>query len=103
MTLDIALMFQQLVQDTLVDEGLRVVKESLSQQQQIKDNVMGVHQPPTTRPPPTHDGIIPPRHMPHDNGIKHQGSTPPNTTGGRIVSPTTTYGDIFPFAENKVS
>ncbi|XP_045133660.1 NGFI-A-binding protein homolog isoform X6 [Portunus trituberculatus] len=93
---------QQLVQDTLVDEGLRVVKESLNQQ---KDPVSGARNQDSSsypRAPPQQglqqDGV----------GAKHNstpsGTVPTSTSAaqGRLVSPPTTYSEMFSYPENKV-
>ncbi|XP_066949781.1 NGFI-A-binding protein homolog isoform X11 [Macrobrachium rosenbergii] len=101
---------QQLVQDTLVDEGLRVVKESLNQQ---KDAVTGSSRPqdtPTYPPRPQQDGTGKQNSTGGAAGVPvtTSASTPtstPTTTAaaaGRLVSPPTTYSDIFSYPENKV-
>ncbi|XP_066949816.1 NGFI-A-binding protein homolog isoform X34 [Macrobrachium rosenbergii] len=104
------LYLQQLVQDTLVDEGLRVVKESLNQQ---KDAVTGSSRPqdtPTYPPRPQQDGTGKQNSTGGAAGVPvtTSASTPtstPTTTAaaaGRLVSPPTTYSDIFSYPENKV-
>ncbi|XP_069961062.1 NGFI-A-binding protein homolog isoform X5 [Cherax quadricarinatus] len=94
---------QQLVQDTLVDEGLRVVKESLNQQ---KDSVPGARpqdsyaraqqEGPTAKHNSTGGG---------PTAVPPVSSTPTTTTtvaSGRLVSPPTTYSEMFSYPENKV-
>ncbi|XP_064102322.1 NGFI-A-binding protein homolog isoform X13 [Macrobrachium nipponense] len=104
------LYLQQLVQDTLVDEGLRVVKESLNQQ---KDAVTGSSRPqdtPTYPPRPQQDGTGKQNStggaagVPNTTSASAPTSTPTTTAAaaGRLVSPPTTYSDIFSYPENKV-
>ncbi|XP_050731096.1 NGFI-A-binding protein homolog isoform X10 [Eriocheir sinensis] len=94
---------QQLVQDTLVDEGLRVVKESLNQQ---KDPVSGVRNQDSSSYPRApqpqgaqQDGVTANKH----NSAPPTGTVPTSTAAqGRLVSPPTTYSEMFSYPENKV-
>lgn len=91
------------MQDTLVDEGLRVVKESLNQQ---KDPVSGARNQDSSSYP-----RAPQQQAAQQDGLaanKHNsapsGTVPPSTTAaqGRLVSPPTTYSEMFSYPENKV-
>ncbi|XP_042234418.1 NGFI-A-binding protein homolog [Homarus americanus] len=96
---------QQLVQDTLVDEGLRVVKESLNQQ---KDPVSGSRpQDSSTYPRAPQQAQQQQQQQQQDGAAgKHNStvpvSTPTSTASGRLVSPPTTYSEMFSYPENKV-
>lgn len=92
------------MQDTLVDEGLRVVKESLNQQ---KEPVSGVRNQDSSSYPRApqqqgaqQDGVTANKH----NSAPPTGTVPTSTSAaqGRLVSPPTTYSEMFSYPENKV-
>lgn len=94
------------MQDTLVDEGLRVVKESLNQQ---KDPVVSgarnqdsssYPRAPQQQQGAQQDGVAAGKH----NSAPSGAIVPPSTTAaqGRLVSPPTTYSEMFSYPENKV-
>ncbi|XP_071522242.1 uncharacterized protein nab isoform X3 [Panulirus ornatus] len=98
---------QQLVQDTLVDEGLRVVKESLNQQ---KDPVSGSRPQDSASAYPRggpqqqqqqQDGPAG-KHNSAGGATSVSASAPGSTAPGRLVSPPTTYSEMFSYPENKV-
>lgn len=122
---------QQLVQDTLVDEGLRVVKESLNQQkdavsavvsraqdgsyprppQQQQQQQQGQQQGQQQTPQQQNQQSGPQTENNAVGGAKQHNSTggaqnatvsSANATPGRLVSPPTTYADMFSYPESKV-
>ncbi|XP_042860543.1 uncharacterized protein LOC122246206 isoform X3 [Penaeus japonicus] len=126
---------QQLVQDTLVDEGLRVVKESLNQQkdavsavvsraqdgsyprppqqqQNQQQNQQGQQQQTPQQQQQNQQGGLQTENNAVGGGAKQHNSTggaqnatvssASAATPGRLVSPPTTYADMFSYPESKV-
>ncbi|XP_047472810.1 NGFI-A-binding protein homolog isoform X4 [Penaeus chinensis] len=121
---------QQLVQDTLVDEGLRVVKESLNQQkdavsavvsraqdgsyprppqqqQQQQGQQQGQQQTPQQQnqqsgPQTENNAVGGAKQHNSTGGAQNATVSSANATPGRLVSPPTTYADMFSYPESKV-
>nr|XP_045623064.1 NGFI-A-binding protein homolog [Procambarus clarkii] len=95
---------QQLVQDTLVDEGLRVVKESLNQQ---KDQVSrpqdsSSYQRNSQQQQQQQDGPAGKHNSAGGAPTVPVSAAPSANAPGRLVSPPTTYSEMFSYPENKV-
>ncbi|XP_069174133.1 NGFI-A-binding protein homolog [Procambarus clarkii] len=95
---------QQLVQDTLVDEGLRVVKESLNQQ---KDQVSrpqdsSSYQRNSQQQQQQQDGPAGKHNSTGGAPTVPVSAAPSANAPGRLVSPPTTYSEMFSYPENKV-